>query len=98
MACWLKHDKVLFLLSGFAYIILRCYSTPFLSLFSLFVYEVWPMLLCGVLDSASPFFAFLREPLLIPNNLCSGLTLAGCQVPTKAALSLPLLNWTGEKT
>ena len=26
---------------------------------------------------------------------CSGLTLAGCQVPTKAALSLPLLNWAG---
>ena len=26
---------------------------------------------------------------------CSGLTLAGCQVPTKAALSLPLHNWTG---
>ena len=24
-----------------------------------------------------------------------GLTVAGCQVPTKAALSLPLLNWTG---
>ena len=28
---------------------------------------------------------------------CSGLTLARCQVPTKATLSLPLLNWTGEK-
>ena len=26
---------------------------------------------------------------------CSGLTLAERQVPTKAALSLPLLNWTG---
>ena len=24
-----------------------------------------------------------------------GLILAGCQVPTKAALSLSLLNWTG---
>jgi len=23
--------------------------------------------------------------------------MAGCQVPTKAALSLPLLSWTGEK-
>ena len=28
---------------------------------------------------------------------CGGLTLAGRQVPTKAALSLPLLNWTGER-
>jgi len=28
---------------------------------------------------------------------CGELTLAGCQVLTKAALSLPLLNWTGEK-
>ena len=29
---------------------------------------------------------------------CGGLTLAGCQVPTKAALSItPLLNWTGER-
>ena len=27
----------------------------------------------------------------------SGLTLAGCQVPTKATLSLPLLNGTGER-
>jgi len=26
-----------------------------------------------------------------------GLTLAGCQVPTKATLSLPLLSWTGDK-
>jgi len=25
-----------------------------------------------------------------------GLTFAGCQVPTKAAFSLPLLNWAGE--
>ena len=28
---------------------------------------------------------------------CGGLTLAGGQVPTKATLSLPLLNWTGER-
>ena len=28
---------------------------------------------------------------------CGGLTLAGGQVPTKAALSLPLLSWTGER-
>uniref|UniRef100_A0A663EPR8 GON-4-like protein n=1 Tax=Aquila chrysaetos chrysaetos TaxID=223781 RepID=A0A663EPR8_AQUCH len=28
---------------------------------------------------------------------CDGLTLAGCQVPTKAILSLPLLSWTGER-
>ena len=28
---------------------------------------------------------------------CGGLTLAGCQVPTKSALSLPLLSWTGER-
>ena len=28
---------------------------------------------------------------------CGGLTLAGHQVPTKAALSLPLLNSTGER-
>jgi len=27
---------------------------------------------------------------------CSGLTLDGFQVPTKAALSLPLLSWSGE--
>ena len=26
---------------------------------------------------------------------CGGLTPAGCQVPTKAALSLALLSWTG---
>ena len=26
-----------------------------------------------------------------------GLTLTGRQVPTKAALSLPLLSWTGER-
>jgi len=26
-----------------------------------------------------------------------GLILAGCQVPTKAALSLPLLIWTAER-
>ena len=32
----------------------------------------------------------------LKKNLCGGLTAAGCQVPTKAALSLPLLNWTGE--
>ena len=30
-------------------------------------------------------------------GICGGLTLAGCQAPTKAALSLPLLNWTGER-
>ena len=30
-------------------------------------------------------------------SMCGGLTLAGCQVPTKAALSLPLLSWTGER-
>jgi len=29
--------------------------------------------------------------------MCSGLTLVGRQVPTKAALSLPLLSLTGEK-
>ena len=29
--------------------------------------------------------------------LCGRLTLAGRQVPTKAALSLPLLSWTGER-
>jgi len=28
---------------------------------------------------------------------CDGLTLAGCQVPTKATLSFVLLNWTKEK-
>jgi len=28
---------------------------------------------------------------------CGGLTLSGCQVPTKATLSLPLLSWTGAK-
>jgi len=28
---------------------------------------------------------------------CGGLTLAGCQVHTKAALSLPLLSWTEER-
>ena len=28
---------------------------------------------------------------------CGGLTLTGCQVPTKAALSLVLLNWTEER-
>ena len=28
---------------------------------------------------------------------CDGVTLARCQVPTKAVLSLPLLGWTGEK-
>jgi len=28
---------------------------------------------------------------------CGGLTLAGQQVHTKAALSLPLLSWTGER-
>ena len=28
---------------------------------------------------------------------CGGLALAGRQVPTKAALSLPLLSWTGER-
>ena len=39
-------------------------------------------------------------PLAIPPHpvliACGGLTLAGRQVPTKAALSLPLLSWTGE--
>ena len=30
-------------------------------------------------------------------RLCGELTQAGCQVPTKAALSLPLLSWTGER-
>jgi len=29
--------------------------------------------------------------------LLSWFSLAGCQVPTKAALSFPLLNWTGER-
>ena len=29
--------------------------------------------------------------------MCGGLTLAGCQVRTKATLSLPLLNWTEER-
>ncbi|KAK4814539.1 hypothetical protein QYF61_022258 [Mycteria americana] len=28
---------------------------------------------------------------------CGGLTLAGRQVPTKAALALPVLSWTGER-
>jgi len=28
---------------------------------------------------------------------CGGLTLAGCQVPTKADLSLPFLSWTGKR-
>ena len=28
---------------------------------------------------------------------CGVLTRVGCQVPTKAALSLPLLSWTGER-
>jgi len=28
---------------------------------------------------------------------CGGLTLAGCQVPTKAVLSLCLLSWAGER-
>ena len=31
-----------------------------------------------------------------PRRWRSGLTLAGCQVPTKATPSLPLLSWTGE--
>ena len=31
------------------------------------------------------------------NDHCGGLPLAGHQVPTKAALSLPLLSWTGER-
>ena len=35
------------------------------------------------------------EPSVV--HLCGGLTLAGGQVPTKAALSLPLLNWTRER-
>jgi len=37
--------------------------------------------------------------LFLPGTLLNmpWFSLAGCQVPTKAALSLPLLNWTGEK-
>ena len=39
-----------------------------------------------------------RSPHGDPGLMGGGLTLARCQVPTKAALSLPLLNWTwGEK-
>ena len=30
-------------------------------------------------------------------SACGGLTLPGCQVPTKAALSLRHLNWKGER-
>ena len=44
---------------------------------------------CGCFPGTEPGSA------LVLLALCSGLTLAECQVPTKAALSLPLHNWTG---
>lgn len=66
MASWLKHDKVLFLLSNFAYVIHRCFSTLFLSLFFLFVYVVpffhsWGTS-CSFLLSfeASPLFTIIK--------------------------------------
>lgn len=29
--------------------------------------------------------------------MCGGLTVAGCQAPTKATLIIPLHSWTGER-
>jgi len=37
----------------------------------------------------------MAQPSSLP--AFGGLTLVGCPVPTKAALSLPLLSWTGER-
>jgi len=39
-------------------------------------------------------FIFMKK--IYSHTLCGGLTLAECQVPTKAALSLPFLSWTGD--
>ena len=40
----------------------------------------------------------LRSIAIVKHNIwCGGLTLAGCQVSTKAVLSHPLLRWTGER-
>jgi len=46
------------------------------------------------------FSISLEQYPVIPTSRNTGVwcfSLAGCQVPTEATLSLPLLTWTGEK-
>ena len=51
-------------------------------------------LVTGNREKAEVLRAFLPS-VFTGKTGCGGLTLAGCQVPTKATLSLPLLSWTG---
>jgi len=48
-------------------------------------------------QSSTEFFLQESFPVIITNNSCGGLTLAGCQVLIKAALSLPSSTGQGRE-